>query len=209
MRVVFFGNSESAFSNRHWKALTAAPCDVVAVVDTPPAKRASTNTARPSGNFVAEARERGVAAFEPLSPNAPDFVTTLRELAPDLLMAVGYTNLLKTEILAAPRLVAANFHASLLPAYRGKHPLYWALQNGEREAGLTVHVMDASLDTGDILYQVRVPVAPGDTVASLYERVMERSGPLVLRLVVDATAGRLVRAPQPSEGASYYGAIKE
>ncbi len=73
-------------------------------------------------------------------------------LCPDMFVAVGYTDLLRAPLLAVPRILAANFHASLLPAYRGRHPVFWALRHGERWAGLTVHVMDEGFDTGDVLY---------------------------------------------------------
>jgi methionyl-tRNA formyltransferase len=208
MKVVFFGNSEGAFSNRHFEALSAAPCDIVAVVDVPPAMRTSTNTAVAATDFIALARAHGIAVFEPSSPNTPDFSAAMRRLQPDIFLAVGYTNLLKAELLGIPRLLAANFHASLLPAYRGKHPLYWALQNGEKWVGLTVHAMDQGLDMGDILYQVREAVLPGDTVADLYERIMVQSVPLVGRLLADAENGILTCRPQGTAGASYYGAIR-
>ena len=208
MRVVFFGNSEGAFSNRHFEVLPALPCDIVGVVNVPPARRTSTNTAVAATNFVAVANERGIPVFEPSSPNTPAFVAAMQQLEPDIYLAVGYTNLLKAEVLSIPRLLAANFHASLLPAYRGKHPLYWALQSGEKWVGLTAHVMDQGLDTGDILYQVREAVLPGDTVATLYEKIMLQSVPLVGRLLADAEAGTLTRLPQGTEGASYYGAIR-
>jgi methionyl-tRNA formyltransferase len=208
MRVVFFGNSEGAFGNRHFEALLALPCEIAGVVDVPPARRTSTNTSVASTNFVATASERGIPVFEPVSPNTPDFVAAMQRLRPDLFLAVGYTNLLRAELLRVPRLLAANFHASLLPAYRGKHPLFWALQNGESWVGLTVHVMDQRLDAGDILYQVREAVLPGDTVAKLYEKIMIQSVPLVGRLLADAEAGTLTRSPQGTAGASYYGAIR-
>jgi methionyl-tRNA formyltransferase len=208
MRVVFFGNSEGAFSNRHFEALLTLPCEIVGVVDVPPARRTSTNTAVASTNFIATANARGIQVFEPGSPNTSDFVAAMQRLEPDVFLAVGYTNLLKAELLGIPRLLAANFHASLLPAYRGKHPLYWALQNGEKWVGLTVHVMDHELDTGDILYQVREAVLPGDSVADLYEKIMILSVPLVGRLLADAEAGTLTRRPQGTAGASYYGAIR-
>jgi methionyl-tRNA formyltransferase len=208
MRVVFFGNSEGAFSNRHYEALLVLPCEIVGAVDVPPARRTSTNTAVAATNFIATASGRGIPVFEPVSPNTRDFVAAMRRLEPDIFLAVGYTNLLKAELLGVPRLLAANFHASLLPAYRGKHPLYWALQNGEKWVGLTVHIMDQGLDTGDILYQVREAVLPGDTVADLYEKLMLQSVPLVSRLLADAEAGTLRREPQGTVGASYYGAIR-
>lgn len=211
LRVVFFGNSESVFSERHFEALRATACDLVAVVDVPPARRSSTNVRALTGalDFVEFARQQGIPAFEPSSPNLPEFVQAMRELEPDLFIAVGYMNLLKEAVLAVPRIVAANFHASLLPAYRGKHPVFWALRNGERYSGLTVHVMDAGIDTGDILYQVKVRTRQRDTVASLYDRIMERSQGLVARLVRGAERSKLRRRPQPQAGASYYSSVSQ
>lgn len=211
LRVVFFGSSESVFSNRHFDALLQTPCEIAAVVDVPPAKRVSTNTRTANGTkiFVTIARQKNIPAFEPPTPNTPDFVNALRELTPDVFIAVGYMNLLKAEILAVPRLLAANFHASLLPAYRGKHPVFWALRSGEKWVGLTVHVMDASFDTGDMLYQVRVRTRKRDTVGSLYDRIMDASVPLVARLIADAERGTLVRTPQTNKGASYYSSTQE
>ncbi|MBI2939047.1 MAG: methionyl-tRNA formyltransferase, partial [Chloroflexi bacterium] len=210
LRVVFFGNSESVFSNRHFQALRETPCQLVGVVDAPPGQRSSTNTRTlvDAPSFVGIARQEGLAAFEPASPNAPEFVRAVSDLKPDLFVAVGYTSLLKAAILSAPRILAANFHASLLPAYRGKSPVFWALRNGERWAGLTVHVMDAGLDTGDILYQVRVRTRRDDSVATLYDRVIGRSVPVVGRLIGDAERRRLRRTAQPPVGASYYSSVQ-
>ena len=210
MRVVYFGNSQSVFSNRHFRALVDTPCDLVAVVDVPPSRRTSTNPvvgAFPS--FVQVARQRSVRVLEPSSPNLNEFVEVMRRLSPDLLLAAGYSQVLGEQILSIPRLVPVNFHASLLPAYRGKHPVFWALRNGERWAGLTVHVMDAGLDTGDILYQVRERTRAQDSVATLYDRIMVRSVELVGRLVKDAEEGTLVPRPQPEGDASYYSSVDE
>lgn len=209
LRVVFFGNSESVFSNRHFAALLDAPCFLAAVVDVPPGKRASTNT-RPADDaptFVELARARAIPTLDPASPNQTEFVQAIRALEPDLFIAVGYMNLLKEEVLTVPRLLAANFHASLLPAYRGKHPLFWALRNGERRVGLTVHLMSPGLDTGDILYQVKVRTRCDDSVAKLYDRIMERSVGLVARLLADTEAGTLHPRAQGEDGASYYSSV--
>jgi methionyl-tRNA formyltransferase len=105
--------------------------------------------------------------------------------------------------------IAANFHASLLPAYRGKHPVFWALRHGEPWCGLTVHEMGPGLDTGDIIFQVRVPTRETDSVSALYDRIMAESIPLVPRLAACVEAGSVPRTPQPSEGASYFGATVE
>lgn len=209
LRLVFFGNSQSIFSNRLFHPLLDTPCDLVGVVDVPPAKRQSTHphAATNLPSFVDEARGRGSLTFEPLNPNSPDFIEILATLSPDLFLAAGYMFLMKPPLLSIPRLAAVNFHASLLPAYRGLHPVFWALRNGERQAGLTAHVMDPHFDTGDILYQVRVRTRQRDTVGSLYDRIIEKSVPLVPRLMADIVQGSLRRIPQPETGGSYYSSV--
>ena len=203
--VVFWGNSASSFSARHFAALLDTPAELVGVVDVPPAKRETTNPL-PDGliNPVQIAHQRGIAAFEPNSPNDPGFISALEELKPDLFIAAGYALILRSEVLKVPSILAANFHASLLPQYRGKHPVFWALRNSEKWAGLTVHAMDEGIDTGDILYQVKVRTRREDSVASLYERIMARSLPLVAQLVVDADSGSIPRRSQPERSGSYY-----
>jgi methionyl-tRNA formyltransferase len=210
-RVVFFGNSQSVFSNRFFFPLLEAPCDLVGVVDVPLTKRQSTNPWTASGlhNFVDQAHTHGTPFFEPVNPNNPEFFSTLTALSPDLFVAAGYMFLLKPPLLSIPRIVAVNFHASLLPAYRGKHPVFWALRNGERLVGLTAHVMDPHFDTGDILYQVRVRTRKRDTVSSLYGRVIDKGVPLVPRLIADITQGSLCRIPQPEAGTSYYSSVSD
>jgi methionyl-tRNA formyltransferase len=211
LRVFFFGNSQSLFSNRLFTPLLNTPCDLIGVVDVPPAKRQSTNpwTAIGLPSFVDAARARDIPAFEPPNPNAPDFAAMLAALVPDLFLAAGYMFLLKPPLLSIPRILAINLHASLLPAYRGKHPVFWALRNGEHQAGLTAHVMDPHFDTGDILYQVRVRTRKRDTVSTLYDRILEKSVPLVPRLIADVVHGTLPRLPQPEDGASYFSSVSD
>ncbi len=211
LRIIFFGNSQSVFSNRFFNPLLDTPCDLAGVVDVPPAKRQSTNPWTGSGkpSFVDTSRERGTPVFEPSNPNTPDFEETLAGLSPDLFLAAGYMFLLKPALLSIPRLLAVNLHASLLPAYRGKHPVFWALRNGERQAGLSAHVMDPHFDTGEVLYQVRVRTRKQDTVSSLYERIINKSVSLVPRLVTDVAKGSLPRIPQPQAGASYFSSVSD
>jgi methionyl-tRNA formyltransferase len=210
VRAVFFGSSDSVFSNRHFRALQGSDCEIAAVVDVPPERRASTNPSKQRADtFVQAAGRGGIPSFEPGKPNSSPFIAQMLGLEPDLFVAVGYMLLLGPRLLSVPRVAAANFHASLLPAYRGKHPVFWALRNGEQWCGLTVHEMSKGLDTGAIIYQVRVPVNPSDSVSSLYERIMDQSVLLVPRLVAAARQGTLPRTPQPEEGASCFGATTD
>lgn len=205
LRVVFFGNSESIFSNRHFRALENSDCRIVAGVDTPPSARNTTNTASSDiPIFISRATPLGFRVFEPENPNRGPFVAVMKDLRPDLFLAAGYVKLLKKELLSVPSFLAVNFHASLLPAYRGKHPVFWALRNGEKSVGLSVHVMSEELDKGNIIYQVSVRTRRDDDIAHLYKRIMDKSESLVDRLIEDAKLGRINARKQPQRGASYY-----
>lgn len=211
LRIVFFGNSQSLFSNRFFSPLLDASCQLVGVVDVPPEKRQSTNSWTGTGlpGFVDTAHAGGTPTFEPSNPNRLDFAGTLASLTPDLFIAAGYMFLLKPQLLSVPRIAAINFHASLLPAYRGKHPVFWALRNEERWAGLTAHVMDRRFDTGDILYQVQLRTRKRDSVSTLYDRIIEKSVSLVPRLITDAEQGTLRLLPQSEAGASYFSSVSD
>jgi methionyl-tRNA formyltransferase len=205
VRVVFFGNSVSTFSARHFAALIDTPCELAGVVDVPSDRQVTTNPLA-SGylNFVDEAHKQHLPVYQPTDPNTPAFAAKLVRLEPNLFLAAGYAVILKEQILVIPSLSAVNFHASLLPSYRGKHPVFWALRNGEKWSGLTVHVMDPGIDTGDIIYQTKVRTRQNDTVATLYKRIMDRSVKLVARLINHAEQNSLPRQPQRKNGGSYF-----
>ena len=211
LRVVFLGSSQNVFSQRFYAALVETPCEVVAVVDVPAANRSSTNpaTSRGSLTFAQDAARRGRRSTNRRTPTRWTSSTRCGRWRRTCSSRPAYLFRLKAEILGVPRIVAANVHASLLPAYRGRSPVFWALRHGERISGLTIHSMDDRLDTGELLYQVRVPTRKDDTVASLYDRIIAKGVRLVPRLVADAGRNRLPRRPQPAEGGSYFSAAKE
>lgn len=210
VRVVFFGNSTSTFTARYFAALLNEPCELIAVIDVPAAKQDTTNPlAAGLLNFVDEAQKRNIPTHQPPNPNTLTFFSELAKLDADLFLAAGYAIILKEELLNLPKLLAVNFHASLLPAYRGKHPVFWALRSGERWSGMTVHVMDPGIDTGDIIYQRKIRTQKDDTVAALYARIIDQSVDLVSRLISDAKKGCIPRQPQPKNGGSYFSSTTE
>ena len=167
----------------------------------PPAKRSSTNPPRTTADRIIaeEAARRGMPVYEPNNPNVPEFVATMRALEPDLFLAVGYMFRLKAEILAVPRIVSANVHASLLPAYRGRSPVFWALRHGERYSGLTIHAMDdgwtrAICCIRSACGRARTTRFPRCTIGSSTKGVK-----LVPRLIADAERGRLPRKSHAGE----------
>ena len=103
MKVVFFGTSTSAFSNRHFEALLAAPCSIVAVVDAPAGGPASTNTSAAGASFVHRAQATGIPVYAPAKPNAPEFLAdACRHCEPDLFLAVGYTGIMRSAAARSP-----------------------------------------------------------------------------------------------------------
>ncbi|HXU33862.1 MAG TPA: formyltransferase family protein [Thermoanaerobaculia bacterium] len=117
-------------------------------------------------------------------------------LAPDLILSVFYRSLLPDAVLAAARIAALNLHPSLLPAYRGRAPINWALVHGERETGITLHHMARRADAGDIVAQRRIPIAPRATALSLYLEIEQAGIELLadaLPQVANGTAPRIVQ----------------
>jgi methionyl-tRNA formyltransferase len=125
--------------------------------------------------------------------NAAREVEHIRRLAPDLIIVVGWTRLLGAELLAVPPRGCIGFHASLLPRYRGRAPVNWAILRGEKEAGNTMMFLDAGTDTGDIIDQRRVPIGPDDTCATVYSTVADAGAAMLrehLPALLDGTAPR-------------------
>ena len=138
MRVIFFGNSASTFSNSLFSALSRTEAHIVGAVDVPQGK-SFTTVKRPDkqvGDFIRLANNLGAKCFRPDSPNSERFIQECRNLRPHLFIAAGYTQIFKDKILSVSSLATVNFHASLLPKYRGKHPVFWAIRNREKYTGL-------------------------------------------------------------------------
>ena len=138
-------------------------------------------------------------------PNAPAFVEEVRRLRVDLIVVVAHGRILKPPLIETPRLGCINVHPALLPRYRGPNPLYWVLANGEATTGVTVHHIDAGIDTGDIILQRPVAVRAGDTEMTLQDRASGVAAALVAEAVRLLGEGHAPRTPQDESQASYYG----
>jgi methionyl-tRNA formyltransferase len=126
-------------------------------------------------------------------------------LAPDLVLSVFYRDMLPGRVLAAARQAALNLHPSLLPAYRGRAPINWALVNGESQTGVTLHHMIGRADAGDIVGQRAVAIAPRETALSLYRKVEDAGVELLAELLPRLAAGTAPRLPQDESRASKFG----
>jgi len=155
---------------------------------------------------VAElARSRGIEPVVFEQDASPEAIARVSAAAPELLFSFYYRGVLPEEILAIPRLGAYNVHGSLLPKYRGRAPVNWAVLKGETETGATLHVMTARPDAGDIVDQEVVPIGPDETAADVQRRVTEAAVRVLERRLEDLKAGRVPRRPQEESAATRFG----
>ena len=133
----------------------------------------------------------------------PEFVEVLKKEAPDAIVVIAFGQILSKEILDLPKYGCVNIHASLLPKYRGAAPIQWAVIDGEKETGVTTMMMDVGLDTGDILETKVIPLDPKETSGSLFEKLSEAGGPLILSTLEKLEKGTITRTPQGESGTSY------
>lgn len=159
----------------------------------------------PSRSVVGAANRAGVRHQHVARVNAPEFVEQLRTLGVDLIVSVACPQKLGRDLLAVPARGAINLHGALLPRYQGMLPSFWVLAKGERETGVTVHWMDESIDTGDVLLQRAMPIEPGDTVHSLVLRSKVEVGRhLLLDAIAAIERGDAPRVPMDPAQASRY-----
>lgn len=136
-----------------------------------------------------------------------EFFQVLKALSPDAVVVTAFGQILPQRILELPGYGCINVHASLLPRYRGSAPIQWAVINGDRETGVTTMMMDAGLDTGDMLEKIVVELDAKETGGSLFDRLSLAGGELILSTLEKAEKGTLVRTKQPEEGACYAGML--
>lgn len=158
---------------------------------------------------VAElAKQNNIPLYTPESVNTPEWTSRIRGWNPHLLLSFFYRNMIKEELLNVPRLGAFNMHGSLLPKYRGRAPVNWAVLNGERETGATLHVMEKKPDTGDIVDQEPVPIGQDDTSLTIFGNVTAAARRILERRIEGLLTGKAPRRPQDASQASYFGGRK-
>ena len=129
---------------------------------------------------VAElAAAHNIPVYAPDDINHPLWVERIREMQPDILFSFYYRNLIRQPLLDIPPLGCLNLHGSLLPKYRGRVPVNWALIHGESESGVTLHYMTPRPDDGDIVAQTRVAIDDSDTARTLFDKIVGASTQLL------------------------------
>jgi methionyl-tRNA formyltransferase len=149
------------------------------------------------------ALEMGLEVFQPERIRDEAAQARIRDVGADVMVVVAYGQILPASLLNTPRLGTLNVHASLLPRYRGPAPVEWAILSGDSETGVTIMQMDAGVDTGPILAQERVPLAPDVTAGPLEGQLANLGARLMVRTLDDLASGRITPVPQPAEGATH------
>jgi UDP-4-amino-4-deoxy-L-arabinose formyltransferase/UDP-glucuronic acid dehydrogenase (UDP-4-keto-hexauronic acid decarboxylating) len=158
---------------------------------------------------VAElAAANNIPVFAPEDINHPMWAHKIKEMAPDYIFSFYYRNMVKKNILDIPKKGCLNLHGSLLPAYRGRCPINWALVNGETETGVTLHYMTEKPDDGDIVAQRKVEISSDDDAVSLHGKCTEAAAALLETVVPELKDGSAKRTPQDPAKASYFGGRK-
>ena len=151
------------------------------------------------------AAERGIATRTPEDPNTPEFLAEVTALKPDFVFSFYYRKLLKEPLLDLAPCGALNLHGSLLPKYRGRVPVNWAVLHGERETGVTLHYMTIKPDAGDIVAQMAVPILPDDTAPEVFAKVTVAAEIVLDRALPGLLQGTAPRTRQSLAEGSYFG----
>ncbi len=158
---------------------------------------------------VAEtARLHGIRVVTPADPNLPEVAEELTALAPDFLFSFYYRLMLSPALLSIARRGAFNVHGSLLPKYRGRVPVNWAIIHGEKETGATLHEMVAKPDAGRIVDQQAVPILENDTALQVFTKVTVAAEMVLHRALPRLIDGTAIFTPQDLARGSYFGGRK-
>lgn len=154
------------------------------------------------------ARLHDIPVITPDDPNTPETLAAVTAAAPDFLFSFYYRNMLKAPLLAVPKRGAFNMHGSLLPQYRGRVPVNWAIIRGERETGATLHVMNEKPDNGAIVDQTAVPILPNDTARQVFDKVVVAAEITLYRCLPSLLDGTAQLTPQDLSQGGYFGGRK-
>ena len=160
------------------------------------------------GNVAALCQERGIPYVQPEASGLLELLPHFQKIAPDYIFSFYYRYMIASEILATAGIAALNMHGSLLPKYRGRAPVNWAILHGETETGASLHIMEAKPDAGDIVGQVAVPIGPDEDATAVFAKVSNAAIEVMKAALPELLNGRVPRAPNVLANGSYFGGRK-
>lgn len=191
MRILFMGTSE--FAIPALEQLVTHNYDIIGVVTQPdrPSGRGKRLSPSPIKRI---ASANNLKIYQPEKVRDPEFVKRLNGLSLDVIVVAAFGQLLPQSVLDIPPCGVINLHPSLLPKYRGAAPIQWALINGEKETGISLMLLDAGEDTGDIICTERIPINSDDTAESLHDTLANIGAKLLIETLSELPKGKLPKA---------------
>ena len=204
-RIVFMGSPDFAVPALEALAVHYPLAGVVTQPDRPAGRGGSL---KPPA--VKEAALRlGIPVIQPEKLRNLDAMSQLRVWEPDLIVVAAFGQILRPDVLDLPKYGCINIHGSLLPRGRGAAPIQAAILAGDKETGITIMKMDPGVDTGPMLSQRAIPISPGDTAGTLFEKLAPLGAELLLETLPGYLSGELQPQPQPTEGVTYVPMLKK
>lgn len=157
------------------------------------------------GSVKRLAELNGIPVLTPADPKGDDLAARVEALNPDFLFSFYYRFMLGERLLRAPARGALNMHGSLLPKFRGRVPVNWAIIHGERQTGASLHYMELKPDAGDMVDQMAVPILPDDTASQVFNKVTVAAECVLDRSLPGLLLGTAARKPLDLKSGSYHG----
>ena len=192
MSLIFFGTPDFAVPSL--RALISE--EEIALVVTQPDKLKGRGHILSSPPVKELALAHGIKVVQPPKIRDEEFYNVVKRIAPEFIIVVAYGKVLPEEVLNLPLSGCINVHGSLLPKYRGAAPVQWALINGERITGVTTMLMDAGIDTGDILQHAEVEILDDDNAETLSGKLADLGGKTLIATLKGIRSGMVKPAPQ-------------
>ena len=206
MKLVFMGTPEFAVPSLDMLVKNGYNVAAVITQQDKPKGRGMDIGSPPVKEYAVKS---GIKVLQPEKINDGSFISELGEIAPDAIIIVAYGKILPQKILDIPPMGCINVHASLLPKYRGAAPINWAIIKGERKTGITTMMVNAGMDTGDILLQKEVDIPDDITAGELYDKLAVVGAETLKETLIRLENGTLIKIPQNDDEASYAPIIKK
>jgi methionyl-tRNA formyltransferase len=160
------------------------------------------------GSVAKLCADQNVPYITPSANELVQLIPRLQTLAPDYIFSFYYRYMIPAQILVFAKIAALNMHGSLLPKYRGRAPVNWAILHGETQTGASLHVMEVKPDAGDIVGQSAVGIGPDETATDVFSKVSQAAVTVIEEVLPSLMQGRVPRRPNDLQKGSYFGGRK-
>ncbi len=200
MRLLFMGTPD--FAATILEKLIQSKHEIIGVV-TQPDKQKGRGREISFSPVKELALKHGLTVYQPVKAKEEDFLSIVKDLSPEVIVVAAFGQILPKILLDIPKKGCINVHASLLPKYRGAAPIQYSIIDGEEETGITIMHMDVGIDTGDMILQVKLPIAKEETGGSLFDKMALLGGDAIIEALQKIEDNIALRIPQDNDKATY------